>query len=117
MASTLYYIEILGSWRSMRPAVWKDFAESMAAHLQQNIDPPFFEDFGKPVYGRPSRVRVAEGPGGKNIYWSDDKHILIRAPFNWRFEDWKFAAFEACQHCTADEVTESADIFSLILQG
>lgn len=100
----------------MRPAVWKDFSEAMAAHLQQKIEAPVFGEYGKPVYGRPSRVRVSEGPGGRKVYWTDDKHLLIRTPLDWKLEDWKFAALEACKFCEVEDVSESPDIFSLILK-
>ncbi len=116
MSPPLYYIELYGLWRSMRPPVWRKYAGFMVAHLQDRVEAPLFEEYGKPVYGRPSRIKVGEGPGGKTVYWTEDKHLQIRTPEKWNLEDWKFELESSGKHCKAGTEPGGPDIFNLILK-
>jgi hypothetical protein len=116
VSKPLYYIVMFGKWRSMRPPVWKSFCETMRAFLEKRVMEPHFEDYGKEVYGRPSRVKQETGHQGKPVYWTEEKHLLIRAPEDWKLEDWKFEALDAACLCKPSEVETGPDIFDLILQ-
>lgn len=116
MAKPLYYVVLHGKWRSMRPPIWMSFAQAMAACLEHQTQEPDFEDYGKPVYGRPSRVKMGQSHTGKVIYWSEEPHLLIRTPDDWKLEDWKFEALDASGRCEPKDVPPGPDIFDLILQ-
>ena len=116
MSKPLYYVVMFGKWRSMRPPVWKSFSDAMVAHLRDRVEMPVFEEYGKAVYNRPSRVKIGGCVGGKTIYWSEAKHLFVRSPEDWKLEDWKFEALDAATHCKLGDVPMSRDIFDLILQ-
>jgi hypothetical protein len=114
VANPLYYVEKDNVWRSMRPPEWLSYVEGMLTHCRRHKPPPKFEAFGKPVYGRPSRVRVAVMPSGVRKYWPTAQHLLVRSTTEWGMADWDYEFQQTAQLCHPDEVSPGPDIFELI---
>lgn len=117
MIRPFYYVEKDGAWRSMPPEAWQAYVDAMVGHLKgTSPQPPNFEDYGKELLGKPSRVKVTVRPNGKKIYWSPQKHLQFRLPHDeWELADWEGELQAINKIVPKEKVQVAPDIFNIVL--